>query len=240
MNKWPKILSSLSQEQQLISNKFMQLWHEELANKKSYRFIENFNQHYAIKHKPDKFLRTLEIGAGLGEHLKYEKLDDDQKQNYHALELRENMANEIKKKYSYISTHVGDCQSELDFHDNYFDRILAIHILEHLPNLPAALKEMHRLCNKQYGYFSVVIPCEGGLMYSIARKLSAQRYFEKTYQQPYDWFIEREHINKPHEIIVELRKYFQIQHQSFFPFFLPSIHLNLCIGLTLRPKEKAI
>src|SRR6185295_14639060 len=104
----------------------------------------------------------------------------------------------------------------------------------HLPNLPAAIKEIYRTCNKEQGILSIVIPCEGGSLYQIARYFSAQRIFEKRYKQSYRWFIEREHINTPQEIISELLPYFNIIHQRYFPFFIPSIHLNLCIGLTLK------
>jgi ubiquinone/menaquinone biosynthesis C-methylase UbiE len=126
----------------------------------------------------------------------------------------------------------------LNFEDGYFDRILAVHVLEHLPNLPAALEEMHRLSDKQRGVFSVVIPCEGSLVYSLARRLSAQRIFEKRYKQSYRWFIEREHINKPYEIIGEIGRFFTIVRRSFFPVGVPLIFCNLCIGLTLRPKGR--
>ena len=50
-----------------------------------------------------------------------------------------------------IGAVVGDCQQRMDFEEGYFDRILAIHVLEHLPNLPAAVREMHRLCDKSLG-----------------------------------------------------------------------------------------
>ena len=43
----------------------------------------------------------------------------------------------------------------------------------------------------------VVIPCEGGLAYSLARRISAQRIFEKRYGMSYRFFIESEHINVP-------------------------------------------
>ena len=39
------------------------------------------------------------------------------------------------------------------------DRVLAIHVLEHLPDLPRAVAEMHRLCNKATGKLYVVLPC---------------------------------------------------------------------------------
>jgi hypothetical protein len=109
-------------------------------------------------------------------------------------------------------------------------------VLEHLPNLPGAVREMYRLCNKQRGVFTVVIPCEGGLAYGLARRISAQRMFERRYQQSYKWYISREHINRPHEILEELEKYFEVQHQSFFPLRVPIVQINLVIGLTLKPR----
>lgn len=146
------------------------------------------------------------------------------------------MANQIRIKHPKVTTIIADCQQTLPFADHHFDRILAIHVLEHLPHLPNAIKEMHRLCNKEKGILSIVIPCEGGLAYSLARKISGQKVFEKRYQQSYDWFIKREHINVPKEILEELNPYFTITHRSYFPLLIPSIHGNLCIGMTLKPK----
>jgi ubiquinone/menaquinone biosynthesis C-methylase UbiE len=235
-SKWPKILPPLTAEKQNISNDFMQHWHEQLASRSRYGLIEKFNHNYAVKNAPANFIKTLEIGAGLGEHLAYEKLNEIQKQHYVALEIRENMANSIRSKYPQVQTLVADCQSKLPFEDGYFDRILAIHVLEHLPNLPATIKEMHRLCHKD-SVFSIVIPCEGGLAYGLARRISAQHIFEKRYKQSYKWFISREHLNTPREIMHELKPYFEIQHQSYFPFFIPIVNCNLCIGLTLTAKK---
>ena len=101
--------------------------------------------------------------------------------------------------------------------------------------ISAAVREMRRLCHPQHGFFSVVIPCEGGLAYGLARRLSAQRVFEKRYRQPYAWFIEREHLNRPREIVAELTGSFRVIHRSFFPLGLPLVFCNLCLGLTLRP-----
>ncbi|MEY2411229.1 MAG: hypothetical protein QOF48_3899, partial [Verrucomicrobiota bacterium] len=187
---WPKILPPLNDEQRRISDDFMKHWHEVLPRK--YGILDDFNHGYAVEHAPKTFLSTLEIGAGLGEHLAYEKLTPEQEQHYVALEIRENMAARIRERFPKIQARVGDCQGRLDFPDGSFDRVLAVHVLEHLPNLPAAIREMHRLCHPEHGVFSVVIPCEGGLAYTLARRISAQRIFEKRYGQPYSWFIRRE------------------------------------------------
>lgn len=234
MNKWPKAFPELTPEQKYISDDFMKYWHEVLP--KRYGIVDQFNHKYVVKHAPKGFARTLEIGAGVGEHLVYERLTEAQGRNYVAIDLRENMVEQIKERFPEIMASVGDCQSRLDFTDGYFDRILAIHVLEHLPNLPDAIREMYRLCDKRRGIFSVVIPCEGGMAYSLARRISARRIFERRYKQPYQWFIEREHINKPEEILVELEPYFRIVHRTFFPIPLPFVFCNLCIGITLQPK----
>ena len=137
-----------------------------------------------------------------------------------------------------VQVVTGDCQKRLDFEDGYFDRILAIHVLEHLPNLPAAVQEAYRVCDKRKGRLHVVIPCEGSLAYTMRAQDSAQRIFEKRYGQPYKWFIEREHLNRPREILNELAGYFTVVHRAFFPIPVPLIFCNLVIGLTLEPKER--
>jgi len=199
---------------------------------------DQFNHGFSVRTAPAQFKTTLEIGAGLGRHLAWEKLTPEQRANYYSLEIRQNMADCIHRDFPDVHAIVADCQQRIDFPDGFFDRVLAIHVLEHLPNLPSAIREMHRLCHPQHGEVSVVIPCEGGLAYSLARRISAQRTFEKRYHQSYNWLISREHINRPAEIFEELAPYFRPVRRHFFPLWIPAIFCNLCIGLTLRPRAK--
>lgn len=230
---WPKVLPPLTAEQRAISDDFMLHWHEVLPRR--FGIIERFNHSYAVDNAPAKFRRTLEIGAGRGEHLAHEKLTPQQRREYYALELRANMCAAIRERFPEVRAIQGDCQQRLDFPDGFFDRVLAVHVLEHLPNLPAAVAEARRVCARD-GVFSVVIPCEGSMAYGLARRISAQRIFEKRYRQPYRWFIEREHLNRPHEIFAELRKYFEVSSSRYFPFPVPLEFCNLVIGLTCAPK----
>jgi SAM-dependent methyltransferase len=235
-NKWPKTFPPLNLEQKHISDDYVAYWHTVLPSR--YSIIDKFNHTYPVQYAPIGFANTLEIGAGLGEHLKYELLTSEQRKNYFCLDLRSNMVEIIHQTFPDVQAIVHDCQQPLVmFTDGYFDRVLAIHVLEHLPNLPAAIREVYRLIDKKNGVFSVVIPCEGGLAYGIARRISAQRIFEKRYKQPYKWFIEREHINLANEIVEEFHPYFQTVHRTFFPFpFIPIQTLNLVIGITLNPR----
>ncbi|UIJ71063.1 class I SAM-dependent methyltransferase [Aurantimonas sp. HBX-1] len=234
-SKWPKVFPPLTPEQRVISDDFMKYWHDVLPDK--YGIVDEFNHNYVVKNAPVNFKRTLEIGAGSGEHMNYEKLDPEQTKNYVAVDIRQNMVAELRKKFPDIQSVVGDCQQHMGFPDNHFDRVLAIHVLEHLPNLPEAVKEMYRLCDKDIGTLSIVIPCEGSWAYSLARRISAQRIFEKRYHQSYRWFIEREHINLPDEILSELSKYFTMESSTYFPIPVNLKFCNLCIGATLRPKK---
>ncbi len=237
MSRWPKELPPQTPEDKRICDDFMEHWHDVFPAR--YSMADRFGHEYVARHRPERFRRTLEVGAGLGEHLKYEKLSEEQERGYVALETRENMARRLRQAWPKIQTHVGDCQERLEFPDNYFDRIIAINVLEHLPNLPAGLREMHRMCNKSAGVLSIVIPCEGSLAYSLAREISAKRIFEKRYQRPYHIFIGREHINVPREILAELSRWFEMRQSTYFPIPIKLEFCNLFIGATFKPKASA-
>jgi SAM-dependent methyltransferase len=234
---WPKRFAPLTPEQAAVSDDFMKYWHEVLP--KRFSIVDRFGHDYVVKNAPTGFCRTLEVGSGIGEHLRYERLDSVQQREWVSVDLRPNMVEECRRRFPEIKAVVGDCQERLEFPDGHFDRILAIHVLEHLWNLPSAIRELHRLCDKAKGFFSIVIPCEGGAAYSLARRISAQRLFESRYKQPYRWFIEREHVNRPREIFEELRPFFERLSSRYFPFPVPVEFANLCIGATFRPRLTA-
>jgi SAM-dependent methyltransferase len=194
-------------------------------------FLERFNHGYPARAGADA-QRTLEIGAGLGAHLEFE---DVERQEYYAVELREELAESLSERFPAVTTLVADCQKRLPFADGFFDRVLAIHVLEHLPDLPAALEEVARVLAPD-GRFVAVIPCEGGAVYSLARHLTSQRLFEREFGRDYDWFIKYEHINLPWEITSECQKRFRVADSRYFPLRIPSVTVNLVIGLTMRPR----
>ena len=139
--KWPKILPPLTPAQQQISDDFMKRWHVELAGRSRYGMIERFNHNFPVRASRAGFLRTLEIGAGLGEHVNYETLTPEQEKNYYAIELRENMAAKIREHHPRIQAITGDCQARLDFPDGHFDRYIAVHVLSTCPtSLPACAR----------------------------------------------------------------------------------------------------
>jgi SAM-dependent methyltransferase len=227
---WPKQRASLTVEQQTA----LENWYEEFLSAvlpDNFGWIERFNDRYALRSAAGA-CRTLEIGPGNGSHLKVEDLSAHEE--YVALELRPFLSQQIDQ-HPNLKVVVGDCQDHLPYEDGAFDRVLAIHVLEHLDNLPAALQEVARVL-KPTGRFSVVIPAEGGTAYALGRKATVQRRFEKRYNIPYREVIRYEHINTAREVLSELRRVFRVEHRTFFPTRLPSVDLNVTIGLTLSPR----
>ena len=234
-NLFPKQIPKLTPKQKLIKDDFTEHWLKVL--RKNYGIADRFNHKTVVNSMPKNFLRTLEIGAGIGEHLNYERLNDNQKKNYYAMDIRENLLEILSKEHPMVNAILGDCEKEFNFENNFFGRIIAIHVLEHLPNLPNTISEVARVL-KDDGMFQVVIPCESSLAYTLARKISAERIFKKKYKSSYDWFIKSEHINLPYEIFSELEKKFIISKKTYFPIPISFEFCNLCIGINLKLKSK--
>jgi SAM-dependent methyltransferase len=225
---WPKTIPTLTAGQSAIREDFMNHWLQLLPNR--YGVIELINHRFAVPKCRAGGGRTLEVGAGRGAHLAYEDLC---KQEYTVIELRAELACEIQKSYPGVHVIVGDIQQRIEADDASFDRILAIHVIEHLPNLPAALKEIKRLL-KPDGVFGAVIPCEGGAAYTLARNISARRIFEGRYGCSYDWFIESEHVNNVWELRECLEWHFPRIKVSYWPLLVPSVQANLVLGVECR------
>jgi SAM-dependent methyltransferase len=230
---WPKRPVPLTPEQERAREAFVALWHRELPSK--YSAIERFNHGVVSKLPVVDGSRTLEIGAGLGAHSKFEDLS---RQDYYCLEYREEFCRELATLFPPDRVRCGDIEQRQPWPDGFFNRIVVIHVLEHLRNLPAALTEIKRLLAPG-GVFDVVIPCEGSLAYSLARKISAERLFRKHFKMDYTPIIRNEHVSTYYEIIDELFRDFTVRTRSFFPIPAPVSAINLAVAFRLERRAQA-
>jgi SAM-dependent methyltransferase len=228
---WPKQPPPLTPKQEAAREDFMLAWHNLLPAK--YGIVERFN-HGALSRLPpgrDRW-RTLEIGAGIGGHLPFEDLS---RQEYHALELRDEFCERLSLRSGVAGVHCANIEEQTAFESRSFDRIVAIHVLEHLRNLPRAVDEIHRILADD-GIFDVVLPCEGGLAYYIARHISAKPFFEKRFKMSYDPIIANEHVNTLSEVLETLEPHFTAETVSRFPLGIPIDGINLAIALRMKKK----
>jgi hypothetical protein len=82
-----------------------------------------------------------------------------------------------------------------------------------------------------------VIPCEGGLAHTFARKISAERLFKSHFKMDFLPLHLNEHVNSFGEVMYVLEKEFEIEKSRYFPLFVPLPNLNLCAGFRLRKKS---
>jgi SAM-dependent methyltransferase len=224
MVTWPKERPTLTDEQSAIVTDWVNQFLTEVKPS-HFGWLTGFDHTFTVRSYAGG-QRTLEIGAGTGTHLPYEP--DGQ---YVALEGSDELADQIPRRDG-LTVVVADCEQRLPWDDDSFDRVLAIHLLEHLYNRPAALDEVARVLRPD-GVFSVVIPCEGGRLYSLGRHVTTKRIFEKRYQMPYEWMIRQDHCNSAREVLTELTSRFRVRRRSYFPSRVPTVDLNLMVGLDL-------
>ncbi len=210
----------------------MLAWHQELPSK--YAFIERFNHGYVASLGVPPGTRTLEVGAGIGGHLPFEDLE---RQEYHAMEYRADFCARLRERLPGERVHQGDIHERQPLPDASFDRIVAVHVLEHLRDLPRAVAEIARLLRPD-GFFDVVLPTEGSLAYGLARKISAEPMFRRRFGLDYTPIVRNEHVNTFAEVYALLRETFAVDRSRFFPTYVPDPNLNVCAAFRLRLKPR--
>jgi ubiquinone/menaquinone biosynthesis C-methylase UbiE len=186
----------------------------------SHRLVEkNYTQ-------DDYFGKTLEIGAGTGEHLSFVKhgfteytlSDLDQK----TLDVAKTKIPRNLQGKVLFEVQSG---SQLSYPDNIFDRLIASHVLEHIYQPHLALKEWMRVL-KPGGVLSILIPTDPGVAWRLGRHLGPRK---NAIAQgiAYDYVMAREHVNACNNLIAILRHYFSQADERWWPTAIPSIDLNL-------------
>ena len=170
--------------------------------------------------------RVLEVGAGTGAHLELVRHRYDE---YVITDLRNDMIEKIKNKYARKFTnrlfYRQENAAKLSFKNDRFDRLIAIHVLEHLQAPHEVLAEWARVVTPG-GIITIVIPCDPGLLWRIGRFFGPRRNASR-YGLEYDYWMAREHINSAFNLVNLIRYYFDRLQETWFPIHLPSVDLNL-------------
>ena len=185
-----------------------------------HRKLENFN-------KKDGYDKILEIGAGSAPHIKYLSHNYNE---YHivdtsdyAKEIYKNETNSkiIFKKYNGVN---------LPYDNEYFDRIIISHTLEHILSPEEFIFEMMSKLKKG-GVLSIALPTDPGFAWRLGRLLIRLFSIRKTYNisgEEYEYINATEHINSIFNLISIIRFHYKdIISENFLPFKIKSADLNL-------------
>ena len=190
-----------------------------------HRQLEKFN-------KKEKYSRGLEIGAGSAPHLEYLKHKYDE---YFVLETSDYALN-IYKNMENINAKIYDGKN-LPFDNNFFDRIIISHCLEHITEPEKFLFEMMSKLKKD-GVLSISLPTDPGLLWRFGRLFIRNFTLNKTYKiskDEYEYVYATEHVNSIFNLINLIRYNFKNQIEEYFiPFkiMLPDINLFYNVHIT--------
>jgi SAM-dependent methyltransferase len=125
----------------------------------------------------------------------------------------------------------GDCY-RMPFRDGVFERVINLYNLEHLVHLDFALEEASRVL-KNDGELFISVPTEGGLAWTLGRRLTTARQFT-TDGLDYIRANSIDHCNCIWQIEKTLARHFRSVERRVFPLGLPLYHLNLIVTWSLR------
>lgn len=114
---------------------------------------------------------------------------------------------------------------ELPFDDSTVDRLIATHVLEHVPDPAAVLTEWTRVL-RPGGVLSLILPADPGLLWRFGRMLGPRRNAQAS-GLPYDYYMAIEHKNAIHNLQHIVRFHFPDRHEKWWPLKLPFPDANL-------------
>ena len=163
----------------------------------------------------------LEVGGNIGEHIQF--VD----QNYSAYTLTDYRDTKFASKNSKIQFRVADVEN-LPFPEESFDRTISTCLLHHVGDPIKALNEIRRV-TRAGGMISLLIPCDPGLAYRLAKKLGASKKWKESGIQDPNFYHYTQHRNHYPGLDAFVHKVFKIDKiiKRNWPLPLNSWNLNL-------------
>lgn len=178
--------------------------------------------------------RVLEVGAGSGHHYRYVT---HRLESYVMTDASPRMLEHAASTYAAQAAsgrlHLQQQDAKrLTFEDQSFDRLIATHVLEHIPDPVVALREWNRVV-KPGGLISLILPCDPGVLWRLGRCFGPRRAALRV-GLPYDYLMAAEHVNSIFNLRTFIRYHFEAVIESWYPFKVPLADVNLfyCCHIT--------
>jgi phosphatidylethanolamine/phosphatidyl-N-methylethanolamine N-methyltransferase len=181
---------------------------------------------------PENSDRVLEIGAGSAPH--YDFIKHDYKE-YHIAETSKTTF----KKYQNnpkIKFTIYDGKT-LPYENEYFDRIIISHCLEHITSPEEFLNQMMKKLKKG-GILSISLPTDPGLLFRLGRlylKIFSLKKNYKISSKKFDYMNATEHVNSIFGLSAILNyNYGNSLTEYYLPFRIKSFDLNLFYNVHIK------
>ncbi|MEA2820177.1 MAG: phosphatidylethanolamine/phosphatidyl-N-methylethanolamine N-methyltransferase [Bradyrhizobium sp.] len=185
-----------------------------------------------------RFERVIEVGAGSGVHIKYVRHDYGE---YVMTDGSDAMLDQMRSAAA-TARHpdrvivAKENAIAIRYPDSSFDRLIATHVLEHVPRPHEVILEWARLV-KPGGIISVVLPCDPGLLWRTGR-LFGPRARAHARGLNYDYVMALEHVNSITNLAAIIGFLFPDRDDKWWPVNLPLSDINLIYVANIRVPRK--
>jgi phosphatidylethanolamine/phosphatidyl-N-methylethanolamine N-methyltransferase len=181
---------------------------------------------------PDAYFpAVLEVGAGSGIHFGHVRHRFD---TYLMTDANPNMLEQAKRKTASDARFRFEREdaAHLSFPDASFDRLIATHVLEHMPAPHEVIREWARVI-RPGGVLSIVLPCDPGFAWRFGRNFGVKQRATAAGME-YAYWMAREHVNSIFNLVTFLNYYFADISAVWWPLRVPSADLNLIYAANIR------
>jgi len=205
---------------------------EELSGNSFIKIIFDLGHKYIASRGKDVNGKILDVGSGIGYHLKFEKIDE--RRTYICFDPDKSMLDKITQRG--IIKIQAKCE-EIPIKSKTINLIIASHILEHVRDLPKCIKELKRVL-KDDGILLVVLPCHPGVAWNLITKISPSRKRLGKIGIDYDIVMKNEHVNSFKRCVEELTKEFTIEEEKYYPLLIKNHNVNFISCFKLIKKNR--
>jgi ubiquinone/menaquinone biosynthesis C-methylase UbiE len=173
----------------------------------------------------------LEIGGGVGQHLKYVK--NWPSSSYVLLDPispKKIVKSELISKYAGLQ-FVKASAENIPFKDNFFDQLLSTCVLAHVQDPLQVCKEIKRIIQIG-GEIVILLPTDPGFFNLLTKKFFTYPKINSISRYPADLIYALDHRNSINNLLSIIKYVFKDDQLKlyFMPFFIKSVNFNLlCI-----------
>ncbi len=174
----------------------------------------------------------LEVGGNIGEHIQFVC------QDFRGYTLTDYRQTGFVSQNDLVKFEVADVH-DLPFKNDSFDRTISTCLLHHLSDPKKALEEMQRV-TVHNGLISILVPCDPGLFYRLAKWIGPSRKWRKAGISNPNFYHYAQHRNHFPGLASTIDEVFDLNtlETRYWPFPMKSWNINLFATYQIRVNKR--